>query len=246
MSSQEPLTAVLGELGAANSQGFAGVSIIPTRQITITDANGGVIYDKRTTDTAKAADGHISMVKYRRVGDWVSGVATVEPIPASVTNKKRLKILAAAVLVASVCALIAIVNSLDADSGTAKNSKPLTAPIQKYVTVTGSVRLPANTNKGVYQIVNDPETKKATRCYPMETSSFRDLKSGGTAKIISSRGDVVEGEIEVGDWDGTYCSMRISFNNVPDGSDSYSLFLGHRGEYKVTDISVPLALSVGD
>ena len=117
---------------------------------------------------------------------------------------------------------------------------------QKFVDVTGSVRLPANTNQGVYQIVNDPDGTKSSRCYPMERSGYRDLHAGGTAKIISSRGDEIDGEIEVGDWDGTHCSMRISFKNVPDGFDSYSLFLGHRSEHKVTDISAPLELSMGD
>ena len=100
---QDPLTAKLGPLGGADSQGFAGESILPTRQITITDAQGDVVYDKRTTDTAKAADGHIRNIKYRRTGDWADGVASVEPIPVGVRNKKRLK---AAVITVAAVALV--------------------------------------------------------------------------------------------------------------------------------------------
>lgn len=100
MKNQPPLTAVLGDLGAADSQGFAGESVSPTRQITIADGNGTVIYDKRTTDTAKAADNHIRNAKYRRTSEWADGCAAVEPIPATVRNKKRIK--AAAITVAAI------------------------------------------------------------------------------------------------------------------------------------------------
>lgn len=103
MNIQPPLTAKLGPLGGADSQGFTGASILPTRQITITDAHGTVIYDNRTDDTAKAADNHIRNIKYRRTGDWVDGIARVEPIPAAVRNKKLLK---AAAILAAIIALV--------------------------------------------------------------------------------------------------------------------------------------------
>lgn len=103
MNTQDPLTVKLGPLGGADGQGFAGESILPTRQITITDAQGAIVYDKRTADTAKAADSHIRNIKYRRTGEWVDGIAAVEPIPAAVMNKKRLKV---AVIMAAAVALI--------------------------------------------------------------------------------------------------------------------------------------------
>lgn len=109
MKDQDPLTAKLGKLGGADSQGFAGESILPTRQITITDAQATIVYDKRTTDTAKAADSHIRNIKYRRTGEWIDGIATVEPIPITVRNWKRLKLaLVAAVAVIVICAFIAV------------------------------------------------------------------------------------------------------------------------------------------
>lgn len=103
MKQQLPLTAVLGDLGAPDSSGFTGESTLPTRQITVTDASGAIVYSKRTNDTAKAADSHIRNIKYRRSGEWVDGVATVEPIPAAVTNKKRMK---AALITAAAVALV--------------------------------------------------------------------------------------------------------------------------------------------
>lgn len=125
------------------------------------------------------------------------------------------------------------------------DSTPAVTP-QSYEDVAGSVRLPPQDGITKYQVVNDPETGKSTRCYPMKGSSYRDLHSDGTAKIISSRGDVVVGKIDVGDWDGTRCTMRLSFSHVPSGFAPYSLFLGHRSEIKVSDISAPLELSIGD
>lgn len=121
MTNQRPLTAVLGDLGATNSQGFAGASIHPTRQITVTNDQGVIIYDKRTDDSAQAADSHIRNLKYRRTGDWVDGVAPVEPIPASVTRRKRIK--AAGITVAAVAIIwIFLATSFAAAPNAAKDA----------------------------------------------------------------------------------------------------------------------------
>lgn len=118
---QPPLTAALGKFGAPDANGFTGGGLADTRQITITDAAGSVIYSKRTSDTEKATDSHIAAVGYRRVGGWVNGLATVEPIPAKVKAKKRLKI-AAAILVPIALIWTFVANSYAAAPNAAKES----------------------------------------------------------------------------------------------------------------------------
>lgn len=121
MEHQSPLTAALGEFGAPDANGFTGGGLADTRQITITDAAGSVIYSKRTSDTEKATDSHIAAVGYRRVGGWVDGVAAVEPIPAKVKTKKRLKV-ASAILVPVALIWIFVANSYAAAPNAAKDS----------------------------------------------------------------------------------------------------------------------------
>ena len=117
---------------------------------------------------------------------------------------------------------------------------------QQFVHLTGSLRLPAEDGIVKYQIVNDPDTGQATRCNPMDRPGVKDLRPGGTAKIISSLGESLDGEISTGDWDGLHCSMRIKFASVPVGREYYSLFLGHRTETRITDVTVPFELRMGN
>ncbi|MFF2029937.1 hypothetical protein [Arthrobacter sp. NPDC058192] len=97
----QPLTAVLGEPGQRDAQGFGNVTTaaLITRPISITDATGDVIYTKQTTDTQKAADNHIRNAGYRRVGPWADGVASVELVPLGAKLKKPLIALGVIVLV---------------------------------------------------------------------------------------------------------------------------------------------------
>jgi hypothetical protein len=105
---QRPLTAVLGELGQRDAQGFGGGGIATTRPITITDADGKVIYEKRTADNVKSADYHIRNAGYRRMGEWSEGVASVERIPASAKWRKAAIILAIlALIIAGISAFVA-------------------------------------------------------------------------------------------------------------------------------------------
>ncbi|QSZ53079.1 hypothetical protein RI444_16510 [Paenarthrobacter sp. AT5] len=85
---QRPLTAVLGEPGQRDAQGFGGGSTVHTRPITITDAQGNVIYEKRSADNSKAADNHVRYAGYRRTSEWLDGSASVEKIPRSAKFKK--------------------------------------------------------------------------------------------------------------------------------------------------------------
>lgn len=92
---QQPLTAVLGEPGQRDAQGFSNTSVYtittaPIRPISITDATGAVVYQKQTADSAKAADNHVRNAGYRRVGEWANGVASVERIPLGAKLKKPL------------------------------------------------------------------------------------------------------------------------------------------------------------
>ncbi|XAS73513.1 hypothetical protein VUN82_06655 [Micrococcaceae bacterium Sec5.1] len=96
---QRPLTAVLGEPGQRDSQGFGGSTVAATRPITITDAEGKVIYEKRTADNIKSADNHVRNAGYRRIGEWANGEASVERIPASAKWKKAGIVLAVLALV---------------------------------------------------------------------------------------------------------------------------------------------------
>ncbi|MFJ6536749.1 hypothetical protein ACIQH5_10990 [Paenarthrobacter sp. NPDC091711] len=96
---QRPLTAVLGEPGQRDVQGFGGGSVATTRPITITDAEGKVVYEKRTADTPKAADNHVKYAGYRRTSEWADGTATVERIPAAAKYKKAAIILIVLALV---------------------------------------------------------------------------------------------------------------------------------------------------
>lgn len=91
----QPLTAVLGEPGARDAQGFTNSSAYTMttgviRPISITDVTGAVVYKKQTADNPKAADNHIRNAGYRRVGEWSNGVATVELIPLGAKLKKPL------------------------------------------------------------------------------------------------------------------------------------------------------------
>lgn len=94
-----PLTAVLGEPGQRDAQGFSNSSAYTVttgvlRPITITDAAGAVVYQKQTADNPKAADNHIRNAGYRRVGEWADGVASVELVPLGAKLKKPLIVLA--------------------------------------------------------------------------------------------------------------------------------------------------------
>lgn len=90
---QRPLTAVLGEPGQRDAQGFGGGAVATTRPITITDADGKVVYEKRTADNPKAADNHVRYAGYRRTGEWMNGVASVERIPTTAKYKKLVIVL---------------------------------------------------------------------------------------------------------------------------------------------------------
>jgi hypothetical protein len=96
-----PLQAVLGEPGQRDAQGFSNVTIatMTSRPITITDADGKVVYGKQTEDTQKAADNHIRNAGYRRVGPWADGVARVELVPLAAKLKKPFIALAVLALV---------------------------------------------------------------------------------------------------------------------------------------------------
>lgn len=94
-SVQRPLTAVLGEPGQRDAQGFSNSSAYTLttaviRPISITDAAGAIVYQKQTADNQKAADSHVRNAGFRRVGEWSSGVATVERIPLGAKLKKPL------------------------------------------------------------------------------------------------------------------------------------------------------------
>ena len=107
---QQPLTAILGEPGERDEQGFSNSSAYTTttgvlRPITITDAAGAVVYKKQTADNPKAADSHIRNAGYRRTGPWVDGRAAVELIPLGAKLKKPLIVL---VILAIVVAAISI------------------------------------------------------------------------------------------------------------------------------------------
>jgi hypothetical protein len=91
----KPLTAILGEPGQRDEQGFSNINtVLLTRPIIITDAAGHVVYTKQTEDTQKAADNHIRNAGYRRVGQWTDGVAAIERVPLGAKLKKPLIALA--------------------------------------------------------------------------------------------------------------------------------------------------------
>lgn len=87
---QAPFTATLGEPGERNAQGFGSSSsgVALTRPISVTDAAGQVLYAKQTTDNQKAADSHLRLAGFRRAGEWVNGVASLEQIPRSSKYKR--------------------------------------------------------------------------------------------------------------------------------------------------------------
>ncbi|QHK22616.1 hypothetical protein GU243_23930 (plasmid) [Pseudarthrobacter psychrotolerans] len=108
MTDQLPLTARLGEPGQRDSQGFGADSTHSgARPITVTDADGNVVYEKQTADHPKSADSHISVAGYRRTEAWADGVASVERIPARVKLRKAAIVLGVlAIIVAGISIFI--------------------------------------------------------------------------------------------------------------------------------------------
>lgn len=101
--------AVLGELGAPGSDGFGASP--DTREIRVFGADGNVVYSKRTLDTSKTADSHISSAGYVRTGEWTDGTAPVKR--RSYFSRSWPGLLGAAIVVVLFAGCQALVNSGD-------------------------------------------------------------------------------------------------------------------------------------
>lgn len=231
---QDPLTAKLGPLGGVDGQGFAGESLLPTRQITITDAHGAVIYDKRTTDTAKAADSHIAMVKYQRSGDWIDGVAAVEPIPAHITRKRRLKMWGGIGIAVFIFAGLAVSCGSKIENEKQQDQSDRRARIaleqkmaEARMPFTATVTLDLLDKSGFTKLYNT-NTGGDTSCQGV--GGYKDLAYNGDSSLSGTPGSVVSSEVI----DGA-CRLTYQFENIPGANGPYILSLGHRAPVTLTE-----------
>lgn len=247
MNMQDPLTAKLGPLGGADSQGFSGESVLPTRQITITDAQGNIVYDKRTTDTAKASDSHIRNIKYRRTGEWVDGVAAVEPIPAQVLKNRLLKrwLWIAAVLVVFVGLSVSCGSQLEKQKQRDESAARARILVEQQILearkpFTATVTLDI-LNKSGFQKLYNVNTKGDTSCQGV--GGYKDLSYDGDSSINGIPGVIVSSELL-----GESCRLTYRFENIPGAAGTYSLALGWRAPVQLTEeeLKAGPARSIGE
>lgn len=233
-TTQKPNTAVLGELGGPDKGGFSGDAPVPTRLITITDEHGNVIYSKRTTDTAKAADSHIKLTGRQRATEWVDGEATVELIPKDVKRKVQIKRWGIAGLVAAL--VIGMVVSCNVQVQRQKENEE-TARIAKieleqmqaaaHAPFTATVTLELLEEDGFQRLYN-VNTQKESSCQGV--GGYKDLALNKPGKINGISSTSVTSEALT-----SSCKLTYTFESVPGDLTEYVISLGWRLPITVTE-----------
>lgn len=238
MDHEPPYTARLGKLNAASADGFTHTTTsTPTRPITVSDGSGKVLYSARTADTPKAADNHLRHAGFRRVGDWTDGVSTVEPIPVGERRRKRL--IAAAVAVGLLVAGVASWNSIRASSEDAAAAKASASASAAVAAAAASVPFTAkgtivvrstSIQRDMYNVFD----KSSDNCQP--TGGYKDLAIDTAVKIVGPKGQFATGRIRNGKQSPTpgTCTLTWEVPGVtPVDYGTYSLFFGHRDAVEV-------------
>lgn len=221
-------------LGAINEPGADGfsrrISDMPTRELTIADGAGRAAFTARTADTPEAADRHIKAGGFRRTGEWVDGVCTVERVPAAETRRKRLII--GTSLFAAFVAIVASCSGLAA-AGSTKPSPSAPPSIAPPFTASGTLTVESTSiQRDIVNVFDNSDNN----CQP--TGGYKDLALD-TAVVVTGNGGrpVATGRIKNGKQSAkpANCVLTWEVFDVPSGEYSYTLNFGHRDPIKLTE-----------